>query len=189
MDRPEAWELVTLHTASESLRRHMLGVEACMRWYAERQGEDVESWGLAGLLHDFDYEEHPDEHPLWGIERLRELGTAEAVVEAVAAHYPEKTGVQPVSPMARHLVACDELTGFVFAVAYVRPSKSVMDLEPASVRKKMKSASFAAAVDRGHLLAGAELIGVPFDEHVANVIEALRARAELLGLCGTGSIE
>lgn len=165
----------------------MLGVEACMRWYARELGQDVEAWGLAGLLHDFDYEAHPDEHPVWGAALLRKLGAAEEVVEAIEAHFPERTGVQPESAMARHLVACDELVGFVYAVAYVRPSRSLLDLEPPSVLKKMKVASFAAAVDRGHMLAAAEAAGLPFEQHVANVIEALRPVASELGLAGPGA--
>lgn len=162
----------------------MLGVEACMRWYATHLGENVEAWGLAGLLHDFDFEQYPDEHPLWGIEKLRSLGVATDVLDAIAAHYPAKTGVEPASAMARHLYACDEITGFVFAVTYVRPSRCVAEVEVKSVTKKMKTAAFAAAIPRDDLVRGAELVGLPLDEHIANVLAALTGQAEALGLAG-----
>lgn len=126
----------------------MLGVEACVRWYAARRGADVEQWGLAGLLHDFDYEAHPEEHPLWGLAFLEEMGVDPAVRSAISAHYPEKTGVEPESDLERHLFACDELSGFVTAVTYVRPSRSVHEVEVSSVTNKLKTPSFAAGVDR-----------------------------------------
>jgi predicted hydrolase (HD superfamily) len=188
MDRQAAWSLVQEHTPSLALQRHMLGVEACMRWYAARAGADEEAWGIAGLLHDFDYEQHPDEHPLWGLALLHEAGIAPEIAEAIAAHYPEKTGVEPVSPIARHLYACDELTGFVFAVAYVRPSRDVRDVEVGSVLKKLKTPSFAAAVSRDDIHRGAGLIGLGLDEHIANVLAALGGEAGALGLAGPDQV-
>lgn len=185
MTREEAWALVYRHTPSEPLRRHMLCVETAMRWYAVRQGEDPELWGLAGLLHDADYEAFPDQHPLVLIGWMQESGVEECVIRAVASHYAAKTGVQPVSAMERHLVACDELSGFVAAVTFVRPSKSIHEVEVSSVLKKLKQPAFAAGVHREEVRAGAELIGLPLEEHVGNVIEALRGNAQALGLAGS----
>ncbi len=182
MNRDQAWQTVCEHTPSEALRRHMLAVETCMRWYANQQGADEETWGIAGLLHDFDYEQHPDEHPLWGIDHLRQKGADEEVLNAIAAHYPEKTGVQPETPIQRYLFACDEISGFVTACAYVRPSRSVSDMEPKSVLKKLKVPNFAAGVNRQDVARGAELIGLPLEGHIANVIQAMRSNAESLGV-------
>lgn len=186
MTRDEALVLMTDHTPSESLQRHMLAVEACMRWYARQLGEDEELWGRAGLLHDFDYEEHPDEHPLVGMKMLEELGEDPALIRAIAAHYAAKTGVEPESPLERHLFACDEITGFIMACVYVRPSRSILDLEVKSVTKKLKVPAFAAGVHREDLTAGAELIGVELNQHIANCIEAIRGEADLLGIRGEG---
>ncbi len=182
MTRDEALTLMTEHTSSESLQRHMLAVEACMRWYARKLGEDEELWGRAGLLHDFDYEEHPDDHPLPGMKMLEDLGEDPALIRAIAAHYAEKTGVEPESPLERHLFACDEITGFLMACVYVRPSRSIMDLEVKSVTKKLKVPAFAAGVKREDLHHGAELIGVELNQHIANCIEAMRTEADLLGI-------
>lgn len=185
MIREHAWQIVCEHTPSESLRRHMLGVEACMRWYAAKLGEDVEQWGLAGLLHDFDYEQHPDEHPNWGINLLRASGVNETVLNAIAAHYPEFTGVEPTAPIERYLYACDELSGFITAVTYVRPSRNIADVEVKSVLKKLKTPAFAAGVNRAIVQRGFELIGLSPEEHIANLLTAMQAQAAALGLDGT----
>lgn len=184
MTRDEALTLMTEHTPSESLQRHMLAVEACMRWYARKLGEDEELWGRTGLLHDFDYEEFPDEHPLPGMKMLEEKGEDPALIRAIASHYAAKTGVQPESALERHLFACDEITGFLTACVYVRPSRSIMDLEVKSVNKKLKTAAFAAGVSRDDLRDGAEMIGVELNQHIANCIEAMRGEADLLGIRG-----
>ncbi len=183
--RAEAYQLLCEHTPSESLRRHCLGVETCMRWYAAKLGENVEDWGAAGLLHDFDYEQHPDEHPLWGMALLSSLGWPEDVISAIAAHYPAKTGVEPVSAIQRYMYACDEISGFITAVTYVRPSKSVLEVEVKSVTKKLKTAAFAAGVNRDDVQRGAELIGLSVEEHIANCIAAMQGNAAELGLAGS----
>jgi len=181
MTRDEAFELMTQHTPSESLRKHMLGVESCMKWYAASYGVDPEAWQVAGILHDFDYELHPDEHPLWGMELLRQKGVDEAIVRAIAAHYPPKTGVEPESPMERALFACDELSGFITACCYVRPER-INGLTPKSVMKKLKTANFAAGVNRDDVTKGAELLSLELTQHIQNCIDAMSADAVLLGL-------
>lgn len=183
MSREEAWALLCEYTQSENLRRHALAVEACMRYYARLWGEDEELWGITGLLHDLDYEQHPslEEHPYVGMEILKQRGYPEEVVRAVGAH-ANHTGIPRQTRMEHTLYACDELTGFVTAVALVRPNKTLAEVDVAAVRKKMKDKAFARAVSRDELLKGAEEIGVPFDEHVQNVINAMSAIADELGL-------
>ena len=185
--RADAFDLVKLHTKSDSLIRHMLGVETCMRWYAAKLGEDVELWGMTGLLHDFDYEAHPLEHPMWGIELLKDTSWPESVTHAIAAHCPERTGVEPTTLMERYLFACDELSGLITAVTYVRPSKSIHDVEVKSVLKKLKEVSFAAGVNRDDVAKGIDLIGIPREEHIGNLITAMRENALELGLQGIES--
>ncbi len=184
--REEAWALVTEWTTSESLRKHMLGVEAAVRGYARLYGEDEDDWGLVALLHDFDYERYPDaeNHPFRGVEVLKGLGYPDWVTRAILSH-ADYSGVPRESRLERTLYACDEMSGFVTAAALVRPSKSVLDLESSSVLKRMKDKAFARAVSRDDLRRGAEELGLPLDEHVANVIRFLGTRAEALGLKGT----
>lgn len=189
MNREQAWELVTEYTQSESLRRHMLAVESAMRAYAPRYGGDVEEWGLAGLLHDFDYERYPDiganGHPVIGAGILRERGVSEPIVRAVLAHAGEAiTGVPAETMMEKTLVAVDELTGFIIAAVLVRPSKSILDLELPSIKKKWKDKAFAAPVHRPEIEHAAEALGVPLDEHIQTVLSAMKTDAAKLGLVG-----
>ena len=183
--REEAWTLLTEYTQSESLRKHALAVEAALRAYARKFGENEEEWAAVGLLHDFDYEKHPtmEEHPQKGAEILRERGYPEEMILAILSH-ASHTGVPRETLMAKALFAVDELTGFVIAVALVRPSKRVADVKPKSVKKKMKDKGFARAVSRDEIREGAELIGVEFDEHVQNVVDAMAGIADELGLAG-----
>ena len=177
-----ALELMQAHTPSESLRRHGLAVAACLRGYAAQRGEDVDLWNDAGVLHDFDYEQHPDEHPLWGIALLQREEWPEALVRAIAAHYPAKTNVQPDTPLERHLFACDELSGLLVACAYVQPSKRIGDVKLSSALKKLRTPAFAAGVNRDDVAQGADLIGLSIEEHVANCLGFLQADADALGL-------
>ena len=186
LDRNLALELVRKHVDSESLRRHMYSVEAAMRAYARKYGEDEELFGVTGLVHDFDYEKRPDEHPLPGAEILREHGFPEALVHAVLAHNPDRTGVQPQTLLDRTLRACDEVTGLITAAALVRPSRSVLDLEAKSVMKKFKDRAFAAGVDREEVESSVRELGVDLKEHIQFVIEAMRGIAGELGLEGDG---
>lgn len=156
-----------------------------MRWQSARLGEDVEQWGRAGLLHDFDYEQHPDEHPKWGMALLESMGEDPVVIRAIAAHYPSFTGVEPESLIERWLFACDELSGLITAVTYVRPSKSIHEVEVKSVMKKLKTPNFAAGVNRDDVARGAELVGLPLEELVGQLIEAMRGEADALGLAGS----
>ena len=188
MTRAEAWALFCEWTASESLRRHVLAVEACMRAYADRFGEDAERWGLVGLLHDLDYERFPDlhtGHPRMALAELERLGFPDDMVRAVASH-ADYLEVSRDSPMEKALYAVDELSGFVMACAYVRP-QGIEGMTPKSVRKKMKTPAFAAAVDRDAMREGAAELGVDFDEHVAFVIAALEPHAQALGLSGSSA--
>jgi putative nucleotidyltransferase with HDIG domain len=188
--RDDALALVHEYTASDSLRKHMLAVEAAMRAYAERNGEDVERWGLAGLVHDFDYERFPndahsatEEHPAEGVRILRARGWPEDILEAIMGH-AQYSGVPRVTAMAKTLFAVDELTGLITATALVRPSKSVHEVEARSVRKKMKDKAFARGVSRDDVIQGAEALGVDLDEHIAFVIGAMQRSADALGLTG-----
>ncbi len=185
--RDEAWALVCKWTPTPHLRKHMLAVEAAMRRYAAQFGEDEALWGLVGLLHDLDYERYPSQeagHPFRGAEHLRAAGYPEVVCRAVLSH-ASYSGVPRQSRMEYALHACDELTGFIVAVALVRPSRSVHDVDAAAVRRKMKDRAFARAVDREEMQRAAEALGVPFDEHVTAVIEAMRGIASDLDLAGT----
>jgi predicted hydrolase (HD superfamily) len=181
--RADAWALLTEWTASDALRRHGLAVEAAVAWYGEHRfgisGPELETWRCAGLLHDFDYERYPETHPLRGADELRARGYPEEVVEAVLGH-GDHTGVARTSLLARTVYACDEMTGFVIAVAYVRPNRSLDEVDVRAVHKKLKDKGFARQVPRDQLTKGAEELGIPFDEHVANVVEGLKTvRAEL----------
>ncbi len=181
LSRPEAWTLLCEWTQSDSLRRHMLAVEAAMRAYAPRFGGDVDLWGLTGLLHDLDYERYPDletGHPRYAMDELRRLDFPEELIRAIASH-ADYLGVSRTSPMEKTLFAVDELSGFILACAYVRP-EGLVGMTPKSVKKKLKQPSFAAAVNREELRHGAQELGVDFDEHLAFVIEALCAEREAL---------
>jgi putative nucleotidyltransferase with HDIG domain len=189
--RDDALALMREYTASESLRAHMLSVEAAMRAYAARFGEDPERWGLTGLLHDFDYERYPndahsatEEHPAEGVRILRGKGYPEDMLQAILGH-ATYCGVARETQMAKALFAVDELVGLITASALVRPSKSVLDLDGRSVRKKMKDKGFARGVSRDDVLQGASELGVDLDEHIQFVIEAMRPVAESIGLKGT----
>jgi putative nucleotidyltransferase with HDIG domain len=184
--RADAWELLTEWTSGESLRKHALAVEAAVRGYARQAGADEEEWGIVALLHDFDYERYPtaDDHPFRGCEELRRRGYPEWVMRAILSH-ASYSGVTRETPLEHTLFACDEMAGFVTAAALVRPSKSVLDLEPGSVVKRMKDKAFARAVSRDDLRLGAEELNLPLDAHVANVITFMREQAEALGLRGT----
>ena len=185
--RDQAWETLSRYTKSEALLRHALAVEACVRFYARRDGEDEERWGAVALLHDFDYEIHPtlDKHPQDGAPILREEGYPEDVIEGVLSH-AEHLAMHRDTPLKKTLFACDELAGFVHACGLVRPD-GIATLEPRSVKKKLKQPSFAAGVHRDEVYAGAELLGLELDEHIANVIEAMRPIAGRLGLRTEGS--
>jgi predicted hydrolase (HD superfamily) len=186
ISRERAWALVTEHVQSESLRKHLLAVEAAVRGYARLWGEDEEGWGFVALVHDFDYEKFPDRenHPFRGVEILKAHGYPEWVTRAILSH-ADYSGVPRESRLEHALYACDEMSGFVTAAALVRPSKSVLDLEASSVVKRMKDKAFARAVNRDDLRKGAEEIGLPLDQHIAHVIAFMRERADALGLRGT----
>ena len=188
--REEAWNLVCEYTESESLRKHMLAVETCVRAYARKNGADEQTWGIAALLHDFDYERWPNnehaadqEHPAEGAKILRERGYSETVVRAILTH-ADYSGIPRESPLEHTLFACDELAGFLTACVYVRPSKSILDLETSSVTKKLKDKAFAKGVNRDDVRNGAAELGIPLEEHISFCIEAMRANADALGLRG-----
>jgi len=181
--REEAWLLLTEHTEGENLRKHALAVEAAMRAYALKQGADPEVWGIAGLVHDFDYEKHPgpEEHPAFGVSLLQERGWPDEIVRAVLAHAPH-TGTPRATPLEKTLFAVDELCGFLTACALVQPGRSLVEVRPASVRKKLKDRAFARGVHREHIFQGAEELGVDLDQHILFVLESLVAVAPSLGL-------
>jgi putative nucleotidyltransferase with HDIG domain len=187
--RERAWETLTKYTQSEALRRHALGVEACMGWYARELGEDEQLWRAVGLLHDFDYERHPtlDKHPQDGAPILREEGYPEEVIEAVLSH-AEHLALPRDTRLKQALFACDELSGFVHAVGLVRPT-GLEGLEPKSVKKKLKQPSFAAGVHRDEVYEGAEGLGLELDEHIRNVVAALQPIAGELGLPTSAAVE
>ena len=184
--RDTAWALLTEYTKSESLRKHALTVEIAVCGYARKFGEDENLWGLVGLLHDFDYERWPslEDHPYRGAEILRERGYPEVLIRAIMSHSDE-TGVVRQSRLEHTLFACDELAGFITAAALVRPSKSVLDLEAKSVKKRMKDKAFARGVSRDDLRKGAEELGLSLDEHITNVITSMRSSAKTLELKGS----
>jgi putative nucleotidyltransferase with HDIG domain len=184
--RESAWCLLTEFTQSESLRKHALAVEACMRAYARKNGADEELWGLVGLLHDFDYERYPtpEAHPFKGSEILQERGYSEEVRRAILSH-AQYSGIPRVSPLEKTLFACDELAGFITACALVKPGKSLAEVEAASVRKKMKDKAFARSVHREDIVQGAAELGLDLHEHIAFCIEAMRVIAVQLGLDGS----
>src|SRR5438094_6425985 len=184
-DRERAWRLLTEFTQSESLRKHALAVEACMRAYARKMGGDENLWGVVGLLHDFDYEKWPslDDHPYKGNEILKERGYSNEVRRAILSH-AEYTGGPRDTPMEKALFACDELAGFITACALVKPGKSLSEVEAKSVRKKMKDKAFARSVSRDDIVQGAADLGIDLEEHIAFCIEAMRGVARALGLDG-----
>ena len=193
MDRQGAWQLLTENVAAQGLRRHMLAVEAAMRWYAAKLSADPEVWGLAGLLHDWDWEIHPtlEEHPAAGAPILREKGTDESIVQAILSHNTEGTGVERSRPLDYALLACDEVTGLVIAAALVRPSKDVREVELKSIQKRWKERAFAAGVDREHVAAAtADFSRACFDgaldlwQHVGNVLASMQQVAASLDLDG-----
>jgi predicted hydrolase (HD superfamily) len=186
LTRENAWSLLTEYTKNESLLKHALAVEAAVRGYARLFGEDEAGWAIVALLHDFDYERWPslEDHPFRGSEILKEKGYPDWVIRAILSH-ADYSGVPRESRLEKTLFACDELAGFVTAASLVRPSKSVLDLEATSVVKRMKDKAFARGVKREDLRAGAELLGLPLEEHIGNVIRFMRAEADALGLRGT----
>ena len=192
-NREQAWCLLTKFTQSESLRKHALAVEACMKAYAEKFSADSELWSIVGLLHDFDYDKYPSRengienaHPYRGSEILKERGYSEEIRRAIMSH-AEYTGVTRETPMEKALFACDELAGFITAVALVKPGKTLAEVDSTSVRKKMKDKAFARSVSRGDIINGAADLGVDLDEHIAFCIEALKRIAKELGLDGSAS--
>jgi len=185
-DRASAWCLLTEFTQSESLRKHALAVEACMRAYAKKLAGDEELWGVVALLHDFDYEKYPslEDHPYKGNEILRERGWPDEIRRAIMSH-AEYTGVTRDTPMEKALFACDELAGFITACALVKPGKSLAEVEAKSVRKKMKDKAFARSVNRNDIVNGAAELGVDLEEHIGFCIDAMKGIADKLGLDGS----
>jgi putative nucleotidyltransferase with HDIG domain len=188
IDRPSAWQLLCEYTPSESLRKHAMAVEACMRAYAKKFGEDVEKWGLTGLIHDFDYERWPsaEDHPFRGNEILTELGYPEDVKRAILSH-ADYSGVKRETSMEKALYACDELAGLITAATLVKPNKSLVEVDASSIRRKMKDKAFARSVNRQDIINGAADLGVDLDQHITFCIEAMRGIASDLGLAGVNS--
>jgi putative nucleotidyltransferase with HDIG domain len=193
-NRDESWSLLCEYTQSESLRKHALAVEACVRAYARKLGADEELWGITALLHDFDYERWPnaahhptEEHPYEGSKTLRERGYPEETIHAILGH-ADYCNVARTSPLDKTLFACDELAGFLTACALIKPSKSIHEVEAASVKKKLKDKAFARGVNRDDVYKGAEELGIPLDDHIAFCIAALRGVAPELGLNGVGAV-
>jgi putative nucleotidyltransferase with HDIG domain len=186
MTRDEAWQVVCEFVQNENLRRHMLAVEACMRAYAKKFGEDEERWATTALLHDFDWEIHPaaPEHPMRGEPILAERGVDEETRRAILSH-ANYSGVPRVSLMEKALFACDELAGFLTACSYVKPSRSIEEVDAGSVKRKLKDKAFARNVNREDIISGAQELGVPLEEHIAFCIGAMKERAAELGLAGT----
>lgn len=185
MDRTEAWSLLCEFTQSDSLRKHALAVEACLRAYAEKFGGDKDTWSVVGLLHDFDYERYPQapDHPLEGSKILRQRGYPEEVIQAILSH-ADYMNVPRETPLQKTLYACDELAGFITAVTLVRPNKSLAEVEVQSVKKKFKDKAFARTVNREDIFRGAAELGVELDAHIAACLEAMRCIASELGLDG-----
>lgn len=179
--REEALQLLEEWVPNAALRNHMKSVEAAVRWYARKRGANEEEWGLAGLLHDLDWEKYPENHPLTAVDELRKRGYSEEILHAILAHREDFTHVKPDSDLDKHLFACDEITGLITATAYMRPTR-IDDLTAKSVVKKMKDKAFARGVSREDVTQGAEMIGVPLEEHIQNCIEAMQAISGELGL-------
>jgi putative nucleotidyltransferase with HDIG domain len=186
LDREQAWNILCEFTKSEGLRKHALAVETCVAAYARKNGEDEQRWALTGLLHDFDWEIHPtlEEHPQKGSPILAERGVDEEMRRAILSH-AQHTGVPRISPLEKTLFACDELAGFITAISYVKPHRSVFEVDVSSVKKKMKDKAFARSVNRQDIVDGAEELGVSLDDHIDFCIKAMQARAEELGLKGS----
>lgn len=188
MNRNQAWEIVCEFVKSDSLRKHMLAVEACVAAYARKNGEDEEKWAVTALLHDFDWEIHPNlpDHPTKGEQILAERGVSDEIRRAILSH-ADFTGVPRITPLEKTLFACDELAGFLTACSYVKPGRSIYEVETPSVKKKLKDKAFARAVNRDDILNGAAGLGVDLDQHITFCIEAMKARAAELGLAGTAA--
>jgi putative nucleotidyltransferase with HDIG domain len=188
MNRTEAWDLVCEFVSSESLRRHMLGVEACLTAYADKFGQDREQWAVTALLHDFDWEIHPaaPDHPMKGEAILEERGVDETIRRAILSH-ANYSGVPRESLLERALYACDELSGFLTACSYVKPGKSIYEVDVSSVKRKLKDKAFARTVNREDIFEGTKELGVPLEEHIEFCIEAMKAKAPELGLAGSGA--
>jgi len=190
MTRDEAWQTVCEFVAGEGLRRHMLGVETCMAAYARKFGENEEQWAVTALLHDFDWEMHPaaPDHPMKG-EPILEARGVDAVIRRAILSHADYSGVSRISLMERALFACDELSGFLTACSYVKPGRSIFEVDAGSVKRKLKDKVFARTVSRDDIVNGAQELGVPLDEHIAFCIEAMKGDAEKLGLAGTAQAQ